>query len=57
VQYRREGKKMKFKCNACGKIKNVDMRYNISKYFMTKRGYRSYCEKTGRDVFLKKVGK
>ncbi len=48
---------MKFKCNACGKIKNVDMRYNISKYFMTKRGYRSYCEKTGRDVFLKKVGK
>ena len=45
----------KFKCNACGMVIIRDMRLLINKYFMTKRGYRSYCEKTGKDVFLKKI--
>lgn len=31
------------------------MRLLISKEFMTKRGYKSYCRKSGRKVFMKPV--
>lgn len=44
---------MKFKCSACKCVVIRDMRLKISKYFMTRRGYKSYCETTGKDVFLK----
>ena len=42
---------MKFKCPACGKILNRDMRGRCEKSFLTKGGkYRSLCGKTDRDV-------
>ncbi len=43
---------MKLKCRHCGTIVDRDMRQKSSKHFMTKRGYRSYCEHTGKDTFL-----
>ncbi len=46
----------KFKCNHCGRILNRDLRLNITKFFMTKGGkYKSYCEKTNKDVFMIKI--
>jgi hypothetical protein len=46
---------MKLQCPACKQIIKRDMREKISKLFMTKRGYKSYCDQTGRNVFLKEV--
>lgn len=44
---------MKFKCPACKKILNRDMRYKWNN--LTKRGIKSFCVDTMRDVFLKPV--
>lgn len=44
---------MKLKCPACKCVVIRDMRTKMNKGFMTKRGYRSYCETKGKDVFLK----
>ncbi len=43
---------MKFICIHCGKIVERDLRKIENKSNMTKRGYKSYCEKTDRDTFL-----
>lgn len=43
---------MKFKCRHCGAITFRDMRLKISKLFMTKRGYKSYCDKFGKTTYL-----
>ena len=46
----------KFKCPNCNRILNRDLRLNITKYFITKGGrYRSVCEKTNKDVFMRRV--
>lgn len=44
---------MKFICPHCKEIVERDMRLKVSRMFMTKRGYRSYCEETGKDVVMK----
>ncbi len=45
----------KFKCPACCKIYSRDLRFNITKYFMTKGGkYKSYCETKNRSVFMRR---
>ena len=48
---------MKFRCRHCGMIFVRDMRFKISKLFMTKRGYKSFCEETLRHTFLVPVKK
>jgi len=45
---------MKFKCKHCGVIVKRDARESIFKEFITKSGYKSYCAKAGKDVFLKR---
>ncbi len=39
-------------CHHCKKTVFRDMRLKVSKMVMTKRGYKSYCEDTGRAVCL-----
>lgn len=46
---------MTLKCRHCGAVIKRDAREVIFKMFMTKRGYRSYCEKINKITFLKKV--
>ena len=48
---------MKFICPACKKIIIRDMRKVPDKYNLTKRGYKSYCMKTGKNVYLKPITK
>lgn len=43
---------MKLYCRHCKKIIIRDMRLNAHKSQMTKRGYRSYCETTGKTTYL-----
>jgi len=43
---------MKLYCKHCKRVQERDMRLLCSKAFMTKRGYKSYCEKTGRNTLL-----
>jgi hypothetical protein len=42
----------KLYCKHCKRIINTDMRSKINKKNMTKRGYKSFCEKTGKRVFM-----
>jgi hypothetical protein len=45
---------MKFKCPACQKIINRDMRDTCNKNRLTKRGYlKSYCSAKQVNVFLR----
>jgi hypothetical protein len=44
-----------FKCRHCGAKVKRDLRDRFAKTFLTKRGYRSWCEKTGKDTFLIRV--
>lgn len=46
---------MKFKCNQCGAVVKRDMRTAFNKSEMTKRGYKSYCERVSKYVFLKPI--
>lgn len=46
---------MKFYCPACKQIVKRDMRSKLGRSFMTKRGYKSYCDEAGRVVFLKPI--
>lgn len=44
---------MKLWCKHCKSIIVRDAREKAFKLFMTKRGYKSYCEKIGKDIYLK----
>jgi hypothetical protein len=44
---------MEFVCPACKKIIKRDLRKRMEKRQLMPRGYRSYCEKTGRIVRCK----
>lgn len=46
---------MKFKCRLCKKTHNRDMREKMSKYFKSKRGYLTWCEKFGKYTYMKPV--
>ena len=43
---------MKFYCKYCKLIIVRDMRQKANKIFMTKKGYKSYCDYGKSDVFL-----
>ncbi len=46
---------MKLYCKYCKTIVNKDARERDFKIFMSERGYKSFCEKTGKNSYLKKV--
>ena len=46
---------MKFICPACKTIIKRDMRRKINKGMLTKRGYRSSCNKDGMSHWCKKI--
>lgn len=41
---------MKFKCPKCKKIIQRDGRETLTKHNLTKRGLKTYCEETSKDV-------
>ena len=45
---------MTFKCPACKKEFKRDMRLKMNKAMLSKRGFRSSCEKTGTSHWCKK---
>ena len=46
------GAEMKFRCRHCGKIVSRDLRHNMERLLLTKRGYRSYCDVKSKTTFL-----
>lgn len=45
---------MNLMCPLCKKVIVRDGRKIDVKYFMTKRGYKSWCDKYQKDVFMRK---
>jgi len=46
---------MKLKCPKCKKVFERDMRNKYSRSHMTKDGYKSYCEKIGRNTLSQPI--
>lgn len=46
---------MKFYCPKCKKTFTRDMRLQMNKIFMTKRGYKTHCDLDNRVSYLKPV--
>ena len=44
---------MKLYCPKCKKTITRDARLRATKAFITAKGYKTFCEKTGKNVFLK----
>ena len=46
---------MKFKCPTCKEVFDRDMRSKLAKSCLTKKGFKSYCDKADRETFSRRL--